>query len=90
MTMALYSENGFITDVASIGGWWDLITEVDKMKKDGPLSDFLDTGKTTKPEDVIKEIDELLPDIFDSTIRSILEGLKKGLQKVKEVAIISG
>jgi hypothetical protein len=90
MGYALYGSEGYVQDVASIGGWWDLITTVDKRKVVGPLVDFLNTGNTTNPKAVIKAIDELLPDITDTSVQNILKGLRSGLQKTKEVAIVSG
>jgi hypothetical protein len=90
MGYGLYGEQGYIQDVASIGGWWDLITTVDKRQTVGPLVDFLNTGKTTNPSEVVKAIDTLLPDITDTSVRNILKGLRTGLLKTKEIAIVSG
>ena len=90
MSYALYSENGFVDDVATIGGWWVLIQEVAKVRSSGPLRKFLDDGRTTKIKEVLSDIDFVLPEIKDANTKRVLEGLKAGLQKVKEVAIISG
>lgn len=90
MSYSLFSENGYIDDVATVGGWWVLIQEVAKVRSSGALRKFLDDGKTTKIKEVINEIDNILPEIKDDNSRRVLEGLKTGLQKVKEVAIVSG
>jgi hypothetical protein len=79
-----------VGDVASIGGWWELITTVDKRQVVGPLVDFLNTGKTTNPKEVVKAIDEMLPSINDPSVKSILRALRTGLLKTKEIAIVSG
>lgn len=90
MSYVLYSEDGYLTDIASVGGWWKLITEIDKVRDTGPLADFINTGKTTNPQAVIKEINDILPDITDSNVQDILKTLRDNLQKVKEIGIISG
>ncbi len=90
MSYSLFSEAGYLQDVASISGWLDLITAIDKITLVGPLHDFLNTGTTTEPQAVIKEINDILPSINDISTRNVLEGLVEGLKKVKEIGIISG
>lgn len=90
MGYCLYSEDGYVQDVASIGGWSDLCDFVD-AQGGRSLKAFVNHGETTNIQGVLKDIDALLPKVRDHDVKIVLEGLKKGLTKIKrkEIAIIS-
>lgn len=84
----LYSENGYVQDVANNKGWWDTISALTKLQT-GELVMFAQEGKTVNPKGVIADIDKLLPQINYKKVKDILESLREGLTKCQEIAIIS-
>lgn len=89
MSFFLASENGFVSDLATAKGWADVVEVVDaKLPAISPLADLCNSGTTTYMQEVINDINKLLPSV-DKDVRSTLEGLKSGLQKCKEIAIVS-
>lgn len=90
MGYCLYSEDGYVQDVASIVGWWDLCQFV-KANGGRAIKAFVSKGETANIAGVLKDIDALLPKATDQDVRVVLGGLKKGLSKIKrkEIAIIS-
>ena len=89
MTYILCDVNGYVQDVASISGWWDVINEVGKYQMTGPLIDFVTSGNTSDPEGVASEITKMLPQVKDAHVRVTLISLIEGLKKAKEIGIIS-
>ena len=90
MSYVLLSGDRFVTDVGSATLYWKIIKTVKAHTNKGPLYDFVQSGRTTNPRGVVKKLDELLPAIADSGMRSTLTDLRNGLAKVKKIGIISG
>jgi len=86
----LYSEDGYVQDVGSIGGWSDFCLFVE-ARGGRSVKAFVNKGETTNIAGVLKDIDALLPRTADKNVKIVLLGLKKGLSKIKrkEIAIIS-
>ncbi len=66
-----------------------MIDAVEKLRTTGPLAAMLDDGKTQDPRGVIKDISQLLPQIKNANVRSTLKCLRAGLNKVKEIGIVT-
>jgi hypothetical protein len=90
MGYCLYSEDGYVQDVASIGGWSDLC-DFANAHGGRSVKAFVNNGETANIHGVLKDIDSLLLKVRARDVQIVLEGLKKGLTKIKqkEIAIIS-
>jgi hypothetical protein len=77
-----------ITQIASVGGMNDLLDFVSRLRVWGPLNNFLETGETENPLQVIADITQFVPYATDPNVRDTLLNLKQGLEKVKGVALI--
>jgi hypothetical protein len=90
MSYSLFGEQeGHIGQVASVGGMNDLLDFVARVRVWGPLSTFLERGITSDVPGVISEIKQFLPFCTDPNVKSTLQGLQQGLEKIKGTAIIS-
>ncbi len=89
MSYVLLSGKKFVADVGSATLYWKIIKTVEAHTHEGPLYDFVHSGRTTNPKGVVKKLDELLPAIADPGMRSTLKGLRNGLAKVKKIGVIS-
>lgn len=89
MAYDLYSEDGYVQGFASISGYGDLIRLVEKDRRCKALRAFFDKGETTAIQQVIGEINQLLPRVKDKSILATLQDLRRGLKTVKEIAIIT-
>jgi hypothetical protein len=90
MGYCLYSEDGYVQDVATISGWSDLCRFAE-AKGGRAIKAFVIKGETVNIQAVLKDIDALVPRTKDPDVKIVLQGLKKGLSKIrrKEIAIIS-
>lgn len=89
MAYHLYSENGFVCDVASISGYESLTKFVDQFPGKVMIKELLTKGKSTHPSGIKSDLNSLLDYATDTRIKSTIESLLEGLKKVKEIAIIS-
>lgn len=89
MSFVLLSEKGFVADLGSATAYWDLMTAIELLISKGPLRDFIVTGRSTKPNSVVKQIDQLLPRVSDSSTRACLTELRLGLSKCKKSARVA-
>lgn len=88
MGYSLYSENGFVKDIASVKGYDTLFRFISTYGRPD-VRDFMNTGKTVKLNRVIADIKFVLPDATDTEVRKTLIGLREGLELCGEVGIIS-
>jgi hypothetical protein len=88
MSFFLVDSEGFVSDISTAKGWSDVSNALKKLRNT-PLSSFLATGETTKPDVVASEINQVLPFIDDKSIVKTLTNLQAGLKKCKDIAIIS-
>jgi hypothetical protein len=89
MSYSLYdTAQGPVLHLASVGGMVDLLDFVERFPKFGPLSNFLTMGETNDVKGVLAEVTQLIPYCTDPNVRSTMENLKQGLEKVKGEARI--
>lgn len=89
MTYVMYDAAGTLGDIASIQGYRALSLTVRSLKAAGPIIDFLDDGNTTDMQGVITDIDNIMPRISNSEVKSTLQNLRDKLSKAEEIAIVS-
>jgi hypothetical protein len=88
VSFALYYEEGYKRDIASVNGYYELAKFC--MAVGGPaLRNFIETGESQQIEEVRNDIVQALPSASDKDIRTTLEGLLEGLKGVQDIAIIS-
>ncbi len=87
MTISVMS-NGYTQSVSSVQGWEDLYHFVKKQGHSALLT-FMQHGEGQRTEDLVKDIDKILPVTTDQNIKSTLEGLKEALSKCRGWAVVS-
>ena len=93
MGVYLYSEDGELGQIASVGGYDEMIAVATKLKHRYPeLYQFCETGRTRNPRAVQLNIRQMLRREgrgVDKHMQSSFQGLAEKLGKAKEVAIAS-
>ena len=74
--------------LASVGGMKDMLDFVRRTTLRGPLSDFLNTGKTDNVKGVITDITQYAPYCTDASVNDTLLRLKEGLEQIQGSAMI--
>jgi hypothetical protein len=95
VSFGLYSEQGYLADLASIEGWSDVVDFLKDQKcaEECPeLASFAETGYSYSPAKVKAELGKLLVSvrIRDSSVRDTLKNLEAKLARAKEIAIVHG
>lgn len=88
MSYTLYSENGYVQDIASVNGYYEMLKFC--MENGGDyLKTFVEKGESDYPDKVRQDIFNVLPKCSDPGVKKTLEELIEGLEGIKEIAIIS-
>lgn len=88
MSYALFYEEGYKKDIASVNGYYELLKFC--MENGGAaLRSFVETGESEQVPAVMEDITNVIPKCSDVSVKATLEGLLDGLKGVKEIAIIS-
>jgi len=88
MSYALFSEDGYKRDVASINGYYEMLKFC--MENGGAaLKSFVENGQTEDVQDTRADIENVMAKCSDPDVKKTLQGLLDGLQGIKEIAIIS-
>ena len=92
MSLALYSEDGFATELGSATAMDKFMQNVEQYKDNTPaLNELMTLGYTDTIDKVVDDLSTVLNVIKDKGVKSVGESLKDGLVKIKnkEIAIIS-
>lgn len=89
MGFSLYDVDGWVGDLASIHDYADTLKFIDSFTAVDHLKGFINTGVTESMSEVIANIVMILPKATDEGVKLALQAMKKGLEKSKEMTIIS-
>lgn len=92
MSFRLYDEDGYVGDLASIGGYNDLLDTVTKGNYP-PLRQMLENGETQEPMVVLEELKkfQLSGLLADSSVRDTVSNFQRLMTKEvrKEIVLIA-
>jgi hypothetical protein len=89
MSYIICDVNGYVSELANIHTYALAIKFIDSFAGVAPLKNFIDEGKTEDMEGTLKALNSIMPYATDEAVKLTLNNMKEGLEKSKEVAIIS-
>jgi hypothetical protein len=89
MSYYLVDARGYLADLASINGYADMRDAVKAIKPFGQLAEFLANGETTDIANTINDLDQILPQVTITSVKSTLEELKNNLIKAHDIVIVT-
>lgn len=89
MSYNLYSGNGVLGQLASNGGYNELVQFVQRIPGTPELKKFVTDGWTDDIKDLQSEVDGLAKIVWQPDIKSTLQNMSQLLKKAQEVAIVS-
>ena len=92
MSLMLFDEDGYIDDVATNLGWWNVIKYVErrtKLKKRSSARAFVNKGYSYFPQRVARELETFKPPQRNEPLKIILKYLIPNLKKCKGIGIVS-
>jgi len=85
----LYSDKGFVADIANARNFERLIARVPNKLGFSALQNLVLRGKTIHPKDAAEQAELMMQDQHNLNVRGVLTALIRGLEECDNVAIIS-